>query len=287
MRNCFVKTSAVLALALAVTACGHLPDPMGLVDRGTNRAANRAVDTAADKTGQAVGDRMGTAFAGYFTGQMTPMLTQFWMTYVFALAFNQGGYAVNETPYKPGEWTRWSIPNKDADKDAPKELLLERAYLFDDKDGNQWWKVKFVGDPNKPADSTMIVEALFDKANYTLLRMRSKMPNEKEGKEVPVTQATYYVPPQQLTKQSLEGATKGVETVVVPAGTFRAKHVVFSDGAGGTAEWFLADRIPGGNVKFVSTGPKSGEEGAPDPENYVMNLVTHGKGAQSELGIAK
>lgn len=275
--------AASLAAVLALPACGKLsiPDPMGAVNRATGRAADSAADTA----GKSVGDRFGNAAAARIGGTMTPMLTQFYMQFVFAMAFHQGGYAVNEVPYAAGEWTRWSIPNPGAEGDEPKETTLERAFLFTDKDQNAWWKVKWVVDPAKASESTLVVEALFDPRTNNLLRMRARMPNETEGKEIPVTEATYYVPPQRLTKQSLEGATKGIVPVTVPAGSFKARHVVFGDAAGGTAEWFLVDKIPGGNVKFVHQAKGGDPDGDPDPQNYVMNLTGFGKGAKSELGI--
>lgn len=287
------KLTAAL-LAISVAGCGGvagLPDPLDLVSRGTNRAAGTAVDTAASRTGQAVGDRIGNQLGGMAAARagaaMSPMLTQFYMSFVFAMAFNQGGYQVHEVAYRPGDWTRWSIPNPAPEEDEPAETILERAYLFDDADGNAWWKVKYVLDPAKAADTTLVVEALFDRKASTLLRMRAKMPNEKEGKEVPVTEATYYVPPQKLTKQSIQGATKGVVPVKVPAGAFKARHVVFGDAGGGTAEWYLVDKVPGGSVKFVHRGPSADTDGDPDPQNHVMNLVTFGKGAASELGVVR
>ncbi len=286
---------AAATAAAALTACSGLrmPDPVGLVSRGTNQAADTAVDSAANRAGQRVGDAVGNSFgkaaAARVGASLNPMLTQLYMGLIFSMAFTQGGYAVNEVAYHPGEWTRWTIPNPKPEPDEPKETRLERAYLFDDADGNAWWKVKYVLDPEKADAQTMIVEALFDKKTQTLVRMRAQMPGEKEPKEIPVTEATYYVPPQKLTKQSIEGATKGVVPVTVPAGKFRARHVVFGDAGGGSSEWYLVERVPGGSVRFVHKAANDdggGDEGGVS-ESYVMDLVTFGKGAKSELGVAR
>jgi hypothetical protein len=276
---------SVLALpgVLLVSACITIPSSGGIVGQITGRAT----DTAANKVGDQVGNQVGDAAAARVGAAMSPYLLQFYMQFVFAMAFSQGGYAVEETPYKVGEWTRWSVPNSGAQGDEAKETTLERAYLFDDAEGNAWWKVKWVLDAAQPAENTMILEALFSKKDYTLLRMRAKMPNETQGKEMPVTQATYYHPPQRLTPQSLKGATQGVVSVKVPAGTYQARHVVFGDAAGGTAEWYLTDKVPGGSVKFVHKGAKPDDDGKADPANYTMNLVAVGKGAASELGITR
>lgn len=274
------RTASLVILALTLAACSTASSMLGTM-------TGKATDTAANKVGEQVGNQAGNAASAKVGAAMSPYMVNFYMGFVFSMAFSQGGYAVEETPYKVGEWTRWSIPNAGAEGDEPKETILERAYLFDDAEGNAWWKVKWVLDPAKAAENTMILEALFNKKDYTLLRLRAKMPNETQGKEMPVTQATYYVPPQKLTPQSLKGATQGIVSVTVPAGTYKARHVVFGNGAGGSAEWYLVDTVPGGNVKFVNKAPKEDSDGKADPANYTMNLTAKGTGAASELGITR
>jgi hypothetical protein len=265
--------ATLLAGALLSAGCFSLPSPYGLVDR----AVGRGVDSAADRAGQRVGDQVGAGIAAKYN----PMLSQIYMQMVFSMAFGSGGYSVGQTGYRPGEYTRWSIPSDDSDQ---KESTMERAYLFDDRDGNPWWKVKWVLDPAKASESTLIVEALFEKGTGKLLRQRAKMPNEQQGKEIPVEDATYYQPPRQLTKQSLEGATIGVETVTVPAGTFKAKHVSYGD-MSGTVDFWLADTVPGSAVKYLHAA--QGGSGKADAQNWQMLLVAYGKGATSELGITR
>lgn len=258
-----------LPLALLLTAgCFSIPTPYGIMDR----AVGRATDSAADRAGQRVGDQVGSSVAARYN----PMLSQMYMQMVFAMAFGSGGYSVGQAAYRPGEYTRWSIPN---DEEKGKESTLERAYLFNDRDGNPWWKVKWVLDVSDAAKSTLIVEALFEKGTGKLLRERLKMPNETEGKEVPVDDQTYYQPPRQLTKQSLEGATVGTERVTVPAGTFTAKHVSFGD-MNGNVDFWLVDSVPGTAVKYLH-----GAKGGNDAQNWQMLLTGYGKGAASELGI--
>ena len=280
-RSHLIRTVLALAGTLLVSACLSIPSG-GIVGQITGRAS----DTAANKVGDQVGNQVGDAASAHVGAAMSPYMMQFYMQFVFSMAFAQGGYSLEETPYKVGEWTRWSIPNEKAKADEAKESLLERAYLFDEGDG-AWWKVKWVLDTAKAEQNTMILEALFSKSDYTLLRMRAKMPNETQGKEMPVTQATYYHPPQRLTPQSLKGATQGVVAVKVPAGSYQARHVVFGDAAGGTAEWYLTEKVPGGNVKFVHTGAKPDKDGKASPANYTMDLMATGKNAASELGTTK
>lgn len=256
----------LLAAVFLSTGCFHIPSPYGIVDR----AVGRSVDSAADRAGQRMGDSI--------AAQYNPMMSQMYMQMVFSMAFGSGGYALGQSGYRPGEYTRWSIPNDDS---QAKESTMERAYLFNDRDGNQWWKVKWVLDASDAARSTLIVEALFEKGTWKLLRERVKMPNETEGKEVPVDEASYYQPPRQLTKQSLEGGTVGVERVSVPAGSFTAKHLSYGDMSGNVDFW-MVDSVPGGVVKY-GHGTKGG--GDDDTRNWQMLLVAYGKGASSELGI--
>lgn len=209
---------------------------------------------------------------------MAPQMTQFYMQFAFAMAFSQGGYALDQDLYKPGQWTRWSLPQEG--RTSQKHGNLERAYLFDDGDG-AWWKIKWVLEDAKPEENTLILEALFNKKDHTLRRLRGKMPYEKEAKELPVTAQTYYQPPMQLTAESVKGATKGMESVTVPAGTFKAKHVVYGNATGGSVEWYLVDSVPGGCVKVINSG------GQEDRGSYVMDLMATGSDAKSELGTVK
>jgi hypothetical protein len=242
---------------------------------------NKTASSAGDKVGQSVGNRMGDQMVA----NMSPMMTQYWVGALFAYAFNAGPgqVAVSEVAYKKGQFTTWNLPSND---DAQVVNTVQRAYLGDDADGNQWWKVKFVDNKN---NQTTVLEALFNKDRSKMLRLRSRFPQDKEAKEMPVTENTYYVAPTALTKESVKGATKGTETVTVPAGTFKAKHVVFGDAAGGTSEWYLNDSVPGGNVQMVHAYPQSensadAEKKPLDTRQYKMQLAAYGNDATSELG---
>ncbi len=69
----------------------------------------------------------------------------------------------------------------------------------------------------------------------------------------------------------------GTESLRTPAGSFTARRVRLGT-PGGRQEWWITDQVPGGWVKYrVSES---------DTEvNYVMELVAHGTGAKSELGV--
>lgn len=215
------------------------------------------------------------------SGAFAPMMSQMYTQLLFAFAFGSGGYAVAARDYKPGEWTRWVVPREG--RPETEWAVVERAYLFDDTAGNVWWKVKYV-DPKH--NHTVIEEALFDKAQQKLLRLRAQFPNEAP-KEIPVEEGTTYHPPRKLTKESLAGAIKGTGPVVVPAGSFTARRAVFGDPGSGTSEWFLVDTVPGGCVKVMHTAAGAAQRSEPDAHHYTIELKAYGTGAVSELGITR
>jgi hypothetical protein len=260
---------------------------LALSSAGCAKAISGAIDAAARKTGEGVGNAVGTrvgnsmgaAVSSRMPAVWTPDLTQVYMSYIWAVAFGAGSYNVEPKEYEAGEWTRWKMVNKG---DEETQAYMERAFLQRTSDGKEWWRVKEDG---KTTSDTMTVEALFAADASQLLRMRSKMPNDKEPKEMPVTENTYgYTKPISLTAESIQGATVGTESVSVPAGSFSAKHVRYGGMGGGTLDWWLSNNVPGGLVKYSVTGAEEAQSSGPNRNQYVVELVGFGKGAKSELG---
>ena len=210
-----------------------------------------------------------------------------WISQMFAIQYLSGA-TMFETDYKPGEWTRWRITTAD---DESQEQQNERAFIGKTSDGGEWWRMKTItsykdGGTVTEAD-TVILEALFkaeDAEGYSqkLVRMRGKLPGNAEAQEMMVPEqwsmwnmrGAFSMKP---TKESIEGATVGVEEVKTPAGTFRAKHVRFGQG-GGTIDWWLDETATGGWVKFAAMDNEK-------KPMYTMELVGKGAGAKSELGV--
>jgi hypothetical protein len=240
---------------------------------GCSSMVNSALYGASDQAGRNIGASMvgnaGAQPASYNAGDaMNPAFLNMYMGVIFAYAFSSGGYDVAPVQYKPGQYTRWTGKGQNG-----KAITLERAFLFEDGHGRQWWKVKWTDD----ADKTIVLEGLLSPKEKRFVRMRAKFPEDAEGKELPVDEATYYHAPQKLSPESVEGATKGVEKVTVPAGSFKAKHVVFG-GIDGTHEWWLDNKVPGGTVKQTLKSSKS------DEDRWDMELAAYGSDAKSELG---
>jgi hypothetical protein len=209
-----------------------------------------------------------------------------WISQMFAVQYLSGA-TMFEKDYKPGEWTRWQVKTGD---DQDEVQTVERAFIGRQADKGEWWRMKTImtskdGD-NVTAD-TIVMESLFrpDSTNeyvQTLVRMRGKFPGNTEAQEMMVPQqfAMWNMMgafPYKPTKESVDGATVGVEDVKTPAGTFKAKHVRFGQG-GGTMDWWLDDTAVGGWVKF------SALDNEKKPQ-YTMELIGKGTGAKSELGI--
>ena len=237
---------------------------------------------AQDSAGQAVGNEVGNRAAssamgssggarpagGAYAGSSGSSGGSMYMGFIFTYAFSSGGYDVAPVEYKAGEYTRWSGKGQNG-----KGVGIERARLADDAKGRQWWKVKFTDDESR----TTILEGLLDPAQKRFVRMRAKFPDDPEGNEMPLDNTSYYNPPQKLSPESVEGATKGVEQVTVPAGSFSARHVVFG-GMDGKHEWWLQEKVPGGTVKQLVRNPRS------DDDQWSMELQAYGADAKSELG---
>jgi len=200
---------------------------------------------------------------------------------LFAMQYGTGA-TMFENDYKPGEWTRWKMSSEGND-DAQTN---ERAFLGKPSDGGEWWRTKIItGDKDKP--DTISLESLFkaeggNDLTQKLVRMRGKLPGNTEPQEliVPEQYGMWNMSGsmgRKPTKESLDGATIGVETVTTPAGTFKAKHVRFGMG-GGTMDWWLDESTVGGWVKFVMFDESK-------KPRYTMELIGKGTGAKSELGV--
>ena len=209
-----------------------------------------------------------------------------WISQLFTIQYLSGA-AMFETNYKPGDWTKWSIETADEDDDKQE---TEKAFLGKTAEGAEWWRFKTITnykDGDKAMADTIILESLFkpepgNEQMQQLVRMRGKFPGQTEAQEMMVPQqwgmwnmnGAFQMKP---TKESVDGATVGTETVTTPAGTFKAKHVRFGQG-GGTIDWWLDETAVGGWVKFTATDNEK-------KPTYTMQLIGKGTGAKSELGV--
>lgn len=210
-----------------------------------------------------------------------------WISQLFAVQYLSGA-TMFEKDYKPGEWTRWSITTAENEGESQ---VTERAFLGKTSEGAEWWRMKTITnymDGNKIVEAdTVSLEALFkpeDAEGYMqqLVRMRGKLPGNADAQEMMVPEqwsmwnmrGAFQMKP---TKESIEGATVGVEDVKTPAGSFKAKHVRFGQG-GGTIDWWLDDTAVGGWVKFAAIDNEK-------KPMYTMELIAKGIGAKSELGV--
>lgn len=253
---------------------------------GCSAAIDSAMRTAGQGIGNAVGQRVGDAAGAAIASRLptvwTPALTQVYMNYLFTMAFHSGSYTFSGTDYDVGEWTRWQMVDADSG-DRPNEM--ERAFLHRGDDGREWWRVKYISAAEGEARDSITVEALFDTQTGEIVRMRGRMPGEDEAKEMPVEEGTYgYAEPRRLTDESLAGATVGTETVRVPAGSYRARHVRYGGMDAGAWEWWLSDDVPGGMVKY-SRSYEARDTDGPDAYNWALDLMASGGGARSELGV--
>jgi hypothetical protein len=208
-----------------------------------------------------------------------------WISQLFTIQYLSGA-AMFEKDYKPGEWTKWSIVTADSED----QQQTEKAFLGKTAEGAEWWRFKTITtykEDDKTLADTIVLESLFkpepgNEQMQKLVRMRGKFPGQAEAQEMMVPEqwgmwnlnGAMGMKP---TKESVDGATVGVETVTTPAGTFKARHVRFGQG-NGSIDWWLDDTAAGGWVKFVATDNEK------QPQ-YTMQMIGKGVGAKSELGV--
>lgn len=261
---------------------------------GCSTIIGQAIDSAArgtgagigDAIGQRIGDAAGASLAARLPQTWTPDLTMVYVSWVFGVAFHSGSYAVEPKPYEPGEWTRWRLSEDEGEEG---EGTMERAFLGRVDDDAEWWRVRLVNQEEvdgREVLDTLLLEGLFSSDASRLIRLRGKFPGEDEPKELPVQEGTFgYVKPVELAPESIEGATVGTVRLQVPAGTFQARHVRYGGPGGGTLEWWLADEVPGGVVKYRTTVAGPDPQAEQDADSWTARLDGHGTGAQSELGV--
>lgn len=254
----FLRT---LALVLVVSIV-----PIGCVSSAIQEGIDSAGDAAGEQVGKALGSQIVSAVDLPAPGSARynqVMLSQ--AQVMFSYAFSAGGMWPAETSYEPGEWTTYRVGATGGETALD---TLERAFLKRTDDGNEWWRIRGVQDGD-----AWVYEALLDPGRETVVRMRAKDPKGEVG-EVPVTERTVYEPPQELTEESVEGATVDTESINAPAGTFTARRVEYKGMAGSTVTWFLTDDVPGSVVQYQ--GRREGEE-------WTSTLLDYGTGATTQL----
>jgi len=259
------------AIALSLAGCSVARSAISGAVGGVNTGASNAAGNAAAGAvaGQFHGPTVPGAPAGGMGagGAMQAQMMTYYANWMFTLGFNSGGYWVPNSDLQPGQSVTFEFTAHDS------QQRMERAFLTRLPDGKEWWRVKWY---SMTQPDTVSFEAMFSADHSQVLRMRGKTKGQPAG-EIPVEQNTGFTwrEPTYLTTESLNAAVVGTETVTTPAGTFSAKHIRYSLMGGGTYEWWTADGVPGGVVKYV-VGYQS--------DAYTQTLVAIARDAHSELG---
>jgi hypothetical protein len=274
MRVSSGKAIAYGALALSLAGCSTVGSAIGGAIGGANRGVGEAAGNAA--AGAIAGRFRGPSVPGApaaqaggagMAGPQSAQMMTYYANWMFTLGFNSGGYWLPGADLRPGQSVTFEFA---ADGKAQR---MERAFLAKQADGKEWWRVKWW---STTEPDTVVFEAMFSADRSQVLRMRGKTSGQPAG-EIPVEQNTGFSwsEPTYLTQESLNAATVGTENVTTPAGSFSAKHIRYTLMGGGTYEWWTADNVPGGVVKYV-VGYSS--------NMYTQTLVAMGSDAKSELG---
>lgn len=257
------------AAALSLAGCATVRSAMGGATSGV-----------ASGVGNAAGQAAGNAIARHFIGPQVPgaptgagvnqaQMMTYYANWMFALGFNSGGYWLPGAELQPGQSVTFEFASHGNTQ------RMEHAYLKKMDDGKQWYRVMWYAVGGDKPD-TVIFEAMFSADRSQVLRMRGKTSGQEAG-EIPVEQNTGFAwrEPTYLTQESLQAATVGTETVTTPAGSFSGKHIKYTMMGGGNFEWWTADNVPGGVVKYV---------GGYGGDSYTQTLVAMASNATTMLG---
>jgi hypothetical protein len=253
-----------LAVAIALSGCMLGDAVMGGVRSGVRKGVSGGVEQRVE---QEVAPQTQPSQAK--APPMGPQWNQFMVMQAqmaFNYAFSAGGLWAGQKGYKPGEYTKfkWTMEGNDP-------IVMERAYLKEQDDGKQWWRVSW-----EDSEGSWVWEALIDPDSSEMVRMRARDADGNEG-EVPVSGQAVFMAPAELTEESVQGATVGTERITVPAGTFQTDHVVYMAATGeGQSEFWLAAQIPGGVVKYLIS--RKGEGAV-----WSSELVEYGENADTIL----
>lgn len=186
---------------------------------------------------------------------MEPAEAQRYALSLFSLVYYYGGYTWQTRPYAPGDFTQWSARNVSLGQ------FFEKALLKRNPDGSEWWRIRSVRELGK-CHLEFAFEALLTSAdaegNQRILRLRSKLPGESTGHDIPLAASSLALKPTaHLSHLNLEWGTLGWEAVKVPAGLFRARHIR-DKSAPGHPEWWLNHEVPGGVIQYSVPSPDGG-----------------------------
>jgi hypothetical protein len=188
--------------------------------------------------------QIGSISFGAMSASLYPMM--------FNYMFTGYGYELEVEDYAAGDWTEWQV----TDEDGEVGTIMKKGLLKELDNGQQWWQiVMFDKGEDEPA---YIAEVLFSEGRKRIVRLREKIGDE-DPQEKPVSEG-WYSQPQQLTKESIEGAVaKRNVSVTVPKGTFKADLIDFGVAPDISLKLWraTAKNVPGGVVK---TSTMDGDE---------------------------
>ena len=188
---------------------------------------------------------------------------------IYSQVFFAGGYGYGYEDFDQGEGVVWDVTSRD--ENGSDTIRIERALLKRNADGTAWWFLRYSAE----GEDDFISEALLDD-EYALLKFRYRDPETdtirewipEQDEEAAESEAT----DEESTEEPVdvgfyEGAygdyIVGTEEVRVPAGTYRADHILIEDtwsseNEDGTAaetyevryEWWISDKVPGQLIKY-------------------------------------
>jgi hypothetical protein len=252
------------ALVLLLLTAGGLAG-CASVGEAMQQGVNRAAGAAGEQVGRAVGQQLAPSvnLPAYGTAQWNRFMAV-QAQVIFNYAFSAGGMWPAEAAYEEGEWATYAYSASEGDTGLD---TIERAFLTTTADGNQWWRVRAQTEEGE----AWVYEALLNPEQGEVVRLRTRDPEGNVG-EVPVGERTIYQSPQELTEESIEGATTGTEELSTPAGTFTTDRVEYQQGTG-TLTWFMTEEVPG-HIARYQVDDREGQTWTATLQDYGSDATT-------------
>ena len=174
----------------------------------------------------------------------------------YFMSFYTGGHFL-QANFTPGQGVVWQVTDGDSDR-----FSIERAFLSQESDGTQWWRLKYFTD-----DEAITWEFRINR-EAKVLELWYKIDEGEAVRIVPSgdSYAAYYEGTE-ITDSLLAQSTRK-EQIRVGAGAFNADVVEMSgqddEGSDYNYRWWLASTVPGGIVRFQA---RTGDD------SFTMELV--------------
>ncbi len=239
----FALATVVAGAGIVLSGCISMGGAIAAMSGGGN--ASSQAPASGSSSSQASGGSSSSAPSGGSPGSAMAYQYQF---NAFYGSYWTGWWAGEGSHYQVGQGTVWQISSSNGGSRKP--ITFERALLKVNADNSEWWHLKF-----DTGDQTIVYEFLVG-PDHVVAKVRYRDPQSNTVGEF-VPNASSQQPsngPAPMTKDQMAQYITGQESIQVPAGTFTADHILYTDqDKGFRVEAWGSAAVPGGLIKSIAT----------------------------------